>query len=191
MSMKENPSSLVAFFARGREIGFVIMENRELLRYGVKTIKGKRQGAAFAKRVESALSPLLKIVGPHATIVIEKTENLKRPGALCQTLSQIANRWEKEKQVYRLSLEEVKQHFCGSRKATNQELVQAIAERHPTLMPLITGAKAQKVNYWKKVFMVMALAEVAKNTCDRRKNAGSIPRSSTAVSYNSLNLLSQ
>lgn len=160
--MKENPSSLVAFFARGREIGFVVMDNGQLFRYGVKTIKGKRRGVVFTKRIENALSPLLKIVRPHTTIVIEKTENLKRPGALCRTLSQIVKQWEKEKQVYGLSLEEVKLRLCDTRKATHRELMEEVVERHALFKGLMFNGKAGQRRYWEKVILAMALADTAK-----------------------------
>lgn len=165
-AMRNNPTAILALFARGREIGFVIIENGELWRYGVKTIKGKRRGVAFAKRVESAISPLMEAIGPHGVIVIERTESLKREGALCHILPQLLKGLtNRGYSLHSISLAEVKQRLCDTRKATHRELIEAIAERYPVLRSVMIDAKAQKVKYWEKVFIAMALADGAKSTC--------------------------
>ncbi len=46
---------VLSFFARGKEIGFAIIADGELIRYGVKTVSGRRCGATFKRKVEKSL----------------------------------------------------------------------------------------------------------------------------------------
>jgi hypothetical protein len=69
------PTNILALFARGREIGFVWLENGLLYRYGVKTIKGKRSGSAFYKRIGKALKRLLENLRPDGIVVIERLDD--------------------------------------------------------------------------------------------------------------------
>ena len=160
--MKQPPTPIIAFFARGGGIGFALLDGGELRRYGVKTIEGRRRGAAFTRSIENALSPLLAMLGEGGLIVMERNSPASRRGALCRRMSQIANRWERRGYaVCPLSLSEAKRRMCERPKATHRVLVETIATRHPILRPLVTRASIQQFKYWERVFIAMALAEVA------------------------------
>jgi len=163
--MNQRPIDILALFARGREIGFVLINNGTVYRYGVKTTKGnKKRGQVFVKCVEKALFPLLETLGDEGVIVIERRERLGRGGVAKTTIPHILKRFVKD--VYPLqeiSLSEVKQSICNYKKATHQELIETIVRRYPTFLSKIKGVAHEKARYWEKVLMALALAEVAKN----------------------------
>ena len=160
--MKNVPTTIIAFFARGREIGFVILEEQELVRYGVKTIKGNRQGSAFPTRVETALASFCAMGGSSRIVVVERPSRSSRTGALCNVIGDLTTHWKRTGfPVYTLSLNEAKRRICGDPKATHRAVLQRMIERYPRLWPVVTLRKAQNATYWEKVGLVMALADVA------------------------------
>lgn len=86
MSIPENSSPITAFFARGKEIGFVCIKHGDLVDFGVKTITGRRRGLGFAKRVRQTLSCLLDTPEQQGLIVVERVSEASRTGGLCQVL---------------------------------------------------------------------------------------------------------
>ncbi len=159
---QHNPTTLIAFLARGREIGFVVLNNGTVVRYGVKTIKGrKRAGPGFTRRVEQTLTPVLAMAGPGAVIVIEQDATPSQKGALCQALNSLWPRWKEQGyRAYALPWEGIRWALGGSRRMTQDDIVQVVVKRQPLLWPLVTPLKAQRMKYWKKVLLAAALAEV-------------------------------
>jgi len=155
-----SPTSLIALYTRGREIGFVILENGKIVRYGVKTIKGKKQRPDLTERIDHILTPVLAIAGP-SVIVIERDATLSRKGALCKAIHHLAGQWRRRGyQIRPVSWEEVVRTLCEGRRATQREVAQAILEQHPLLWPLVRQSTAYRAKYWKKVLLAAALAEV-------------------------------
>jgi len=161
--MQEKPIKILSLFARGKEIGFVIIEGGEILRYGVKTVKGKRNRPDFAKRVEKTIAPLLEIIDPKGLVVIERCSDVSKRGALCEAIGKISKLWKERGYILRfISLSEAKKRICGSRKATYRELIEVVVEEYPILRILSLNSKLKKTKYWQKVLIAMALAEGVK-----------------------------
>lgn len=160
MSTKQISTSIIAFFARGREIGFVVMDSGQIVRYGVKTIKGSKQGSDLVQRVELTLAPVLASTGLHSVIVVEgNAARLK--GALCQAVISLSKQWARQGyEVRYVSWRLLKARFCGNCEATYGAVIQAVTAWHPLLWPLVHQATAPQIAYWKKVLLAAALAEV-------------------------------
>lgn len=168
MVTKQIPTSIIVFFARGREIGFVLLDSGQILRYGVKTIKGKKRAPDLIQRVEDILAPALAAIGTHGVIVVERLNNHSPKGALCQVLHGLSKRWrEQGYQVFPVSWKEVQQKLCEGEKGTRREIIQAMVERQPLLWSLFSRSTGQRAIYWKKVLLAAALAEAAKQGLER------------------------
>lgn len=155
-----HPPTTIAFFARGREIGYVRLTNGQLVRYGVKTIKGPRRGSVFTRRVEQALSSVLDTWDTPVMIVLERPGTGSTPGALCQAIATLAKRWTGQGYKVRfLSLDDAKNEVCGDGRVTHRELMEAIVKRYPILWSLINHSTDQKTKYWATVCMALALAD--------------------------------
>ena len=99
-----NEGSIIAFFSRNGEIGYVIIREGELRRWGVKTIKGKRSGDAFVRKVEKALSAVISLA-EQGVIVTERIRGTPHQGALSRVMPKVLKPWRKSGYLlYRLSL---------------------------------------------------------------------------------------
>ena len=158
------PTSTVALFARGREIGFVILDGRTITRYGVKTIKGKKQGSDLTRRVERVLAPVLAMAGSHGLIVVERDVNLSRKGMLCKAVHRLSEQWRRRGYwVASVSWKEVRERLCECREVTQYQVSFAVVyQRHPLLWPLVKRSTVQQTKYWKKVLLAAALAEAVR-----------------------------
>ena len=155
----------IAFFARGREIGYVRLTNGQLVRYGVKTIKGPRRGSAFTQRVEQVLSSVMDRGEVPAEIVVERRGTGSKHGALCRTISTLAKHWKRGRyRVCSLSLDEVKDKLCDDATVTQHTLAEAIVQRYPMLCTLRNQTTDQKTKYWANVCIALALADVAEKS---------------------------
>lgn len=159
--MKKNPTTIIAFFGRNREIGYVCMRQGDLVRYGVKTIKGSRRGGAFTRRMEQALLSVMDAAESPRIIVCERRDAHSCQGALGQTMTVLARQWKaKRYRVRFVSLEEAKTDICGDGGITHQALIEAMVQRHPLLWSLINGSR-QASPYWTTVCLAWALADLA------------------------------
>ena len=153
--------SCIALFARGRELGFVILISGQLQRYGVKTFKGTKQGAVFAQKVRDTIDTLIADDCPDRGIVIERSDDRLPKGVLCQFIENEAEQWNQSAEKLSLiSLHEAKAHLCQTPKATHAQLREAIVRKYPILWSLIQKKKGP-IKYWEKVCFALALAEVA------------------------------
>lgn len=126
------PKVILGLFARGREIGYALLvaDTGELVRFGVKTIRGRRKGKEFVRAVEKALAPLI----PTADWVVMEDTRLVRQklGGLCRELTTLAERWKQDKICFRrVALSNAKQFFCADKQTSQRELTSRAEERFP------------------------------------------------------------
>lgn len=123
---------LLALLARGREIGFAIFDGRELLRFGVRSVRGSRRGARFVKRVAAVLDGLSRLVGSDVCLVAETNLPASaEKGGLNRALREVIGNRKENHAVRHVSLPEAKRFLCGSPSATQGDLIAVVAERHP------------------------------------------------------------
>jgi hypothetical protein len=159
--MQPPSTPVAAFCARGREIGYVLMTGGRIMRYGVKTIKGKRQGREFYQRVARALMAVLERLTPRCLVVVENMPPRGKPGAVNQAIRMTMQAWEIEKRhrIRAISLKKAKRRICGQPTATHRDLAKRIIIRHPILSDLRCVLAAYRPLYWELVCMAAALAE--------------------------------
>lgn len=160
MPIQERPSSITAFFGRGKEVGFVCLKHGDLIDFGVKTITGRRRGGGFTKKIQNTLSALLETPEQHGLIVVERVSEMSYTGGLRHAMNAVSKRWKKDGySVCSISLKQVKQRLCGTPNATHRELMEEVAERHAILKVLMADGKADNAHYWEKVVLAMALVD--------------------------------
>ena len=123
---------IVALFARGRDLSYAVFHEGELVRFGMKSIRGKRRGARFRRAVTDAVAPLLEIAS-SPVIVIEPVDDTSRLGALPRTLACLPNHGPRKRGVRFVSLRDAKARWCGNPRATHRELRDAMFSRHAVL----------------------------------------------------------
>ena len=172
--MNQTQKTIIALFARSRDIGFVILLHGKLFRYGVRTIRDKRQGPAFFQQVGKSMLWFLEMISPPGVVVIERVEARQHQhGKLTQAIPHVVEQFVED--VYplkTLSLAEVKQRLCADKNATHDSLIETVTRRYPHFVPYVKGVTRYKAKYWEKVLIALALALVAKNQLEIENKRG-------------------
>ena len=148
------------------------MEDGDIYRYGVKTIRGRRRGSDFQERITNSLLPLFELMGDELTIVIERIDKHAKSRGLKAVMSHALKSVARPSDsVVGTELAEVKRSLCGSEKATHQALVETVANRYPMFWPLITHKKSHTAKYWEKALMAVALALAAFEQLEANRKA--------------------
>lgn len=153
---------VVAFVARGREIGYVFMRQRRIIRYGVKTVRGKRIGRDLSHEVSTLVLDTLARLASHGLLVLEDISHRQNSGAVNQALREMATRWDThDYKIVRISLQAAKERLCGDPPTTHKALTEEIVSRYPLLDRLPRGFTIYHPPYWELVLLAVALGEMA------------------------------
>lgn len=127
------PDTIAAFSARGRELAYAVLEGGELVRFGLKTIRARRDVSRCAKAVESAVRSVVR--DSRAVVVIENCDGRRRPGRVCKALGAINSDTERTMavEVSSVPLDAAKVCLCKDRSAALPEIVEAVLHRYPVL----------------------------------------------------------
>ena len=162
--MKRAYTKQLSLIGRGKEVGFALIHGKHLLRYGIKTLPGKRGGLVYVQRVEQLLGTLLTMAGPQVNIIAEDVSCIPGQGALRQAIYHTAQRWQRAGySVCFLSLSEVKSVLCGDTDATHRVLMDAVLRDMAGLSKLIPRTSASA--YWDKALLALTLARASCSAC--------------------------
>ena len=162
MRTKTHPP-IAAFCARNREIGYVLMLDGRIIHYGVKTIKGKRKGKDFIRRVTRTLQAVLERLTPRCLVVVEDLSHRTKPGAVNQAIHALETEWTRKQlcRVTSLSLRDVKHSICSDHTVAHRVLAETIVTRYPPLAGLRCDFAIYRPLYWELVCLAAALADTA------------------------------
>jgi len=179
--MTHTPSAVLGLFARRKEIGYAIMREGVLYRYGVMRIRAKGNGHEFAKAVLRSLCKLLTCIGSDGLIVLEQlSPSPKAPKPKADIPHIVKHFVEGVYGLVEIPLAEVKQHWCDDPNGTHDALAEAILPRYPVFSRHLQDAKRYKANYWEKAIIAVGLAEVGVLRSADRKHKP-LPRRSKPV----------
>jgi hypothetical protein len=160
--MNRSPASIVAVFARGRELGFALFDGAELLRFGVRSIRGSRRGATFEKRVADVLDALVRFDGSNVWLVVETDPpSAAEKGGLNRALRVAVEVRMDENACHGVSLADAKRLLCGSPSATQADLIATVAERHPVCRMPDAPPRPGVKPYGLAAVLAVALAEAS------------------------------
>ena len=150
--MKE-PDTIVAFFARGQELAYAVLEYGDLVRFGIKTTRGRRSGVAFESVVRRAfISVLGSSVG--SLVVIEHLDGRRQLGGLSRALPRVVASALSGAVVQAARVRDAKRLYCGRDSATHADLRDAVLARHPVLQTCAATTAT-------RVCLAVALGETA------------------------------
>lgn len=163
--MRKRSTFIAAFCARNREIGYVLMSEGRIIRYGVKTIKGKRSGAEFNRHVARGLLSLFERITPRRLVVVEDVSHRTKPGAVNQKIQNLRKTWTRtgSYQVKTISLQELKHRLCNDHTVSHRDLVAAVVTRYPLLAGLRVDCAIYRPLYWELVCMAIGMADAVEN----------------------------
>ena len=137
-----------------REMGFVILQNHEILYYGVKTFRKRSPVSTLLKDVRKTILKLIVDFQP-GTLVIEKTffykqKNTAKLIMMADEVKTIAKR--KKLNVVEYAPKTVRKAICESGKATKRELAKILCSRYQELHVYLTQDRKWKEKYWQNMF---------------------------------------
>jgi Holliday junction resolvasome RuvABC endonuclease subunit len=144
-----------------RLMGVAILEGRELLYYGVKTIRRPKSPREILAEASRIIQNLIAYYQP-TLIVIEKTFLIQKSASLLMVLAEeIKNQAQRSNlQVFEYAPTYVREYLCQPNKATKRETAKKIARCFPELRTILHRSSAFEERYYSNLFSAVALALV-------------------------------
>jgi Holliday junction resolvasome RuvABC endonuclease subunit len=160
---KKDRKRILAIDPGTRNIGFALLDNGDLVHYGVKTT-GRRQTPH--EKLREGRKLILRLINdfrPH-TLVVEKTFFANnRNSALLNVFADEIKALGKRKglQVHSLAANTVRKIICGNGVASKDDVARAMVSHYPELRPYLTADRRWKERYHRNMYDAVALAIAA------------------------------
>jgi len=162
--LRRKPIRILGIDPGTKETGVALLEEDELLYFGVKTLKkqGKRAPRHVLDRARKQILALIERYQPQV-LVMEKTFVIRnRNSALLNVLADEIKALARGEglKIHEYAPTMVKKFICGTGKATKMEVAQKIASQYPELKRYLDPGKGLnrcKEGYWQNMFDAVAL----------------------------------
>lgn len=151
---------ILAIDPGSREMGVVILQDREIIYYGVKTFRKRTPASALLTDLRKVVSQLIDEYQPHI-LVVEKTffykhKNTAKLITVADEIKAIAKR--KRLKVFEYAPKTVRKAVCESGKATKRQLAHILCSRYQELNIYLVQDRKWKEKYWQNMFDALGLA---------------------------------
>jgi Holliday junction resolvasome RuvABC endonuclease subunit len=170
--MKKNNKRILAVDPGARETGVALIDDNELIHYGVKSFNNANATEPLLHQVQRVFTKLIQDYAP-TTLVIEKPfwvqyETLCNLGAVADKIKSVAE--SNSLEIVEYSPKTVRKHICRSGKATKLETAKIICDHYPELLNHLHQDKKCKEKYWSHVFDAVAVAVMYFTEGSRKSN---------------------
>ena len=169
--MNKNKSQKILAIDPGtRYVGIAFFEGKELVYYGVKTIKKMALAHDTLQEGRKIISRLIQDFKP-TTLVVEKTFfSNNRNSALLNVFADEIKVIGKKKglKVVAYAANTVRKSVCGNGSASKDEVAKVIVSYYPELKPYLTSDRKWKEKFHRNMFDAVALGLVCGYTQDKR-----------------------
>lgn len=158
MKLKEK-RRILAIDPGTRNIGYAVLDNKELKYFGVKTIKNKHSSRTTLKEGRSIVSGLIKDFRPQV-LVVERTYfgNNSGSAVLNQFSVEIkAIGRKKGLSVISLPVNTVRKNICGNGWANKEDVAKVLIQLFPQLKPYFAPNREWKKDFHQNMFDAVAL----------------------------------
>lgn len=157
--LKKINNRLLAVDPGTREIGIALMEDKDLIYYGVKSFQKRKPLSALLEQVNHVFKQLIEEYSP-AVLVIEKTffysnKNVSNLIAVAEEIKALAKKYRL--QIAEYAPKTVRKNVCKSGKATKVETANILCSRFPELHIYRQQNRKWKEKYWLNMFDAVAL----------------------------------
>lgn len=153
-----------------RLMGVAILEGRELLYYGVKTIRRPKSPREILSEAARIIQNLIAFYQP-TTLAIEKTFFIQKSASLLMVLTEEikATAQKAGLKVYEFVPTTIRKQICKSRKATKRQTADCIASLYPELARYLSNPTKWEELYYLNLFDAVAVGlfgyyEIARET---------------------------
>jgi len=156
---KNTLQKILAIDPGTRYVGIAFFEGKELVYYGVKTIKKTALPHDTLKEGKKIISRLIRDFTP-TTLVVEKTFfSNNRNSALLNVFADEIKVIGKKKglNVMAYAANTVRKHVCGNGAASKDEVAKVVVSYFPELKPYLTSDRKWKEKFHRNMFDAIAL----------------------------------
>jgi len=159
---KKDKIRVLAIDPGTRVIGIAFLEGKELIYYGVKTIRKRRSPHETLKAARKVVLRLIRDFRPQV-LVVEKAffannRNASLLNVFVDEIRAIGRR--KGLKVVGYAPSTVKKFICGNGRASKGDVARNIVSRYPELKVYLTQDRAWKERYHQNMFDAVALGAV-------------------------------
>jgi Holliday junction resolvasome RuvABC endonuclease subunit len=156
--MHNKKHRLLAIDPGSREMGIAVLDETQLVYYGVKSLKKFRPQKVLQHAVSDILTRLVIEYGV-GSIVIEDGHFSQIASSLYNAALEAMIDLAKQKKlnVVTYNPKTIRKYVCGDGKATKRRTAQILARRYPELEIYLEQNYRWKENYWMNAFDALAL----------------------------------
>jgi Holliday junction resolvasome RuvABC endonuclease subunit len=155
--MLKNKNRILAVDPGAREMGVVVLEDTELIYFGVKSLKKFRPESVLRKAVKEILNKLI-VEYDVKILVVENGWFSQESSPLFQTVFRTIKHVAKDKKL-KLAIyapKTIRKFICGDGKATKKRTALILAKQYPELEIYLEQNYRWKEKYWLNVFDALA-----------------------------------
>jgi Holliday junction resolvasome RuvABC endonuclease subunit len=159
--MDKNPIKILAISPGTREFGVAILENEELVFYGVKSIRNQRTSRLLLQKVSRIIDRLIIEYKPTA-LAIKKPLVLQKSSALVVVVAEQIKSVARQSGllIHEYDPQVIRRFVCQGKKATKKETAKIIATRCFELAQYSDRKKPEELLYWGRMFDAIAVGIV-------------------------------
>ena len=154
--------SIFAIAPGTRHLGFAVFDGTELVRFGVRSFRGRKTKKRLHSQALVFLDSLSERQHPTMLAIEDVFYVQARSCPALHSLILVIRHWGKARKlkVIRYLPTTVKAHFCSGKK-TRQALAEAIVLRYGFLYAYLKPEKKKTQHYWRQMFDAVALGALA------------------------------
>jgi crossover junction endodeoxyribonuclease RuvC len=151
-----------------REMGVAVLEGEQLVYYGVKTIRGRRNPAEVLRRIQAVTARLISRYHPHC-LTIEKMFPIQKSASLLVVAAEEVKATARQHGliIFEYAPTVVRKMVCQSGRATKAEAAKIVTLRFPELRPYLEQRTKWEALYYANMFDAVALALCCANDTSR------------------------
>jgi len=143
-----------------RYTGYVVLDGKELIHYGVKTLKKQRPVQRLETEVKKEFKYMIKRFQPDVVVIeallIREYENWCNLGIVTSGIKSIAK--QNGIEVIEYSPKDVRKHICNTGRATKLQAAKMLVQYYPELSSYLDGNYKRQQLYWLHVFDSLGVA---------------------------------
>ena len=146
------------------EIGFALFQDRELVRYGVKRLRGSKMPGSLFSKGQTILRDLIQKSTPDVLVLEKPSHELRRKS---KVFCDLINHTKALARIYKIKVYEynpdtARERVFSERKPTKKHVAELIASYYPELSQYVPVKRRilwrKKDFYWLNVFDACTLA---------------------------------
>ncbi|MBI4652127.1 crossover junction endodeoxyribonuclease RuvC [Candidatus Desantisbacteria bacterium] len=154
----KQPKRILAVDPGTRYFGVVVIEDGELIYYGVKTIKTNQPPQKRINEAKAIIQKLIDLYQPHTLIIKKPKPHWSRQSKLLLKITGVIKEMAKANRmrIKNITPDQVRERICGNAKANKNEMLNVLLQKYPALRIIIDINKTKDI-YWNHLFGAIVL----------------------------------